>query len=431
MIQLHPLPDVNFQCPHCQTQLAVAGWKMPGMRMLAELTCRTCSREYYGDLPSGHGLYYPMLLEKAEETVHDPAGAKWFSKYLRSAYARRSDTPVNFHVETFKQVNNPILLNCLDGLYGHSLLKLLGADYYLTHHAELDVIVLIPKSLRWLVPEGVSEIWTVDAPLSFDWNEWLGREIHQRIEKFEVCALGIGLSHPRSDDFKLDKFTRVTPFPTEEWETRLKTPQITYIWREDRFWLPETGRNFFSTPNDKQRQVKAVAELYGHLHERFPTLEFQVVGLGKTGKFPDPIKDLRQVHMDERLEQDWCRMYSRSICVIGVHGSNMLLPSALAGSVVELVPPDRWGNLIEDIILPTENAREALFRNRFIPSNVPPLLVAELCSNILLYYGVAMLNFQDPWCRYKLVSRHPNLLREKFLSLKVGRLNQNWGKKGM
>lgn len=422
MIQLQPLPDVDFQCPYCQIQLAVAGWKMPGMRMLAELTCRTCSREYYGDLPSGHGLYYPMLLEKGEEIVHDPAGAKWFSKYLRSSYARRMDTPVGFRVETFKQVNNPILLNCLDGLYGHSLLKLLGVDYYLTHHAELDVIVLIPKSLRWLVPEGVAEIWVVDAPLSFDWNEWLDREIHQRLSAFSTCKLGLGLSHPHSKDFNLSKFTKVSPFPVNEWAAGLKKPCITYIWREDRLWNPELGGISFLPISDEQRQVQAVIELYTRLYELLPSLEFYIVGLGNTGSFPEPIKDLRQIHMNDQIEQEWCRLYSQSICVIGIHGSNMLLPSGLAGSVVELVPLDRWGNLVEDIILSIEDPREALFRMRFVPSNTPPDIVAALCSNILLHYEDEMLNFQDPWSRYEFVSRQPDILRKKLLSFRENQI---------
>ncbi len=52
--------------------------------------------------------------------------------------------------------------------------------------------------------------------------------------------------------------------------------------------------------------------------------------------------------------------------VIGVHGSNMLLPTAHAGSLVELIGPERWGNFTQDVLFrEAGDCRETFFRYRF------------------------------------------------------------------
>ncbi|HEX8685798.1 MAG TPA: hypothetical protein VF654_04825, partial [Pyrinomonadaceae bacterium] len=68
----------------------------------------------------------------------------------------------------------------------------------------------------------------------------------------------------------------------------------------------------------------------------------------------------------------------------GVHGSNMLLPSAHAGGVVELIGPERWGNLTQDILFrDTSDCREALFRYRFVDELTPPPDLARLIGLLL------------------------------------------------
>lgn len=45
---------------------------------------------------------------------------------------------------------------------------------------------------------------------------------------------------------------------------------------------------------------------------------------------------------------------------MGVHGSNMLLPSAHARATLVLMPRKRWGNFIQDILFQEPNPRLAL-----------------------------------------------------------------------
>lgn len=423
MIHLHPLPGTYHNCPYCHIRLEVKGWYIPGMRNLADLRCSRCGRDFYGDLPAGHALYYPMLLEQDTGIVHNEHHVEWFAKWLHDSHVNRVDLPINFTIEEFLPVKQPILLNCLDKLYGHCLLKLLNAQYYLDYCPGFDLVVLIPRFLRWMVPDGVAAIWTVDLPLKrgTEWNNWLDAEIKRQIKPFEVCWLSVGLSHPHPEDYNIERFTRVRPFPIDEWDIRLKQPVVTFIWREDRVWgesyrhglrqalTQQIKLRFGIQPqlNEQKRQVVALAE---SLRRAFPQIDFAVAGLGNTGGLPDWINDLRTLNITENIEKKWCEQYARSHIVIGVHGSNMLLPSAHAGAVVELVPTERWGNLIQDILLTPREVRETIFRHKFLPVHTSATIIAEVIISLLRWLPNTLLNFNRPWCDHKAVQNDPQLI---------------------
>jgi len=402
MIALHPEPEAEHDCPHCGVRLEVWGWLMPGMRALAELSCARCGRDFYGDLKAGQALYTPVLLEKESGTVHDPHGVGWFARWLRDSYARRADTPLPFEVRGARPVSRPVvLLNCLDTLYGHSLLKLLNAQHYLDRRPDLDLVVLVPAQLAWMVPDGAAQTWVVGLPMrrGTEWNDWLAREIRRRVEAFGGARLSVALSHPRPGDYQIERFTRVNPFPLGEWDARLVRPRVTFVWRDDRRWSAEseaaarprrpwvsrlTGRRPRAAPAGQARLASELAEA---LKARWPALDFAVAGLTEeagAGEFPPWVEDLRRVRADEEAERRWCRQYAASHVVVGVHGSNMLLPSGHAGSVVELIGPERWGNFTQDILFrQADDCREMFFRYRFLPRTAAPREVAELIDSML------------------------------------------------
>lgn len=425
MIPLHPLPEADHECPHCRAPLGVEGWHIPGMRNLADLRCASCAREFYGDLAAGQALYTPMLLEKATGAVHDPHGVEWFAAWLRDSYARRADAPVPFDVRECRPVTRPrvVLLNCLDTLYGHSLLKLLNAQLYLDRRAaDVDLIVIVPSFLAWMAPEGVAQVWTVGLPLQrgIEWNEWLAREIRRRVEAFERVSLSHALSHPRPDAYDIERFTRVEPFPLEEWDARLKNrPTVTFVWRDDRAWRAsddgdddapppppsptrrEKLRRLIAPPSPprqlggrrrQQQQHQLVSALAEALRRDYPALDFAVAGLSDAGRvdedegggLPAWVEDLRCGAADDSVERRWCERYAASHVVVGVHGSNMLLPSAHAGGLVELIGPERWGNFTQDILFRDDgDSRETLFRYRFAPDTTPPRTLARLVGLLL------------------------------------------------
>ena len=396
-VRLHPLPDAQHECPHCRVRLDVTGWRITGMRNLADLRCPSCEREFYGDLAAGQALYTPMLLEKATGAVHDAHGVEWFAAWLRDSYARRADAPVPFDVqERLPITRRVVLLNCLDTLYGHSLLKLLNAQHHLDRQRDVDLVVIVPSFLAWMVPDGVAQVWDVGLPLrrGTEWNEWLAREIRRRVEAFGGASLSHALSHPRPDEYDIERFTRVRPFPLEEWDARLERPSVTFIWRDDRPWRAEdsTARGRLSRlipvsshrPLGQHQLVSALAEA---LRRDWPALDFAVAGLSaaKRGEgLPAWVEDLRRPAADESDERRWCERYAASHVVVGVHGSNMLLPTGHAGGLVELIGPERWGNFTQDVLFrDAGDCRETLFRYRFVPHSTSPDAVAQLVSLLL------------------------------------------------
>ena len=393
MIRLHPIPDSEHQCPYCGVRLVALGWWTPGMRTLAELTCPSCDRDFYGDLASGFGLLYPMLLERETGTVHDPFGVPWFADWLRESYAARTARAPRVVVEERRPIGRPVVLDCLDGLYGHSLLKLLNAQYYLDRHPELDLVVLVPRALRWLVPEEAAEVWTLDEPLERgrDWSDGLAESLHERLDGFAEAFLSLALPHPNPDEYDIERFTGVARRPLTRGVPPAEPCSVTFVWREDRAWAAAASASSrFRRGSSQTDQVRELAE---RLQSLLGDVRFTVAGLGRQGDLPSSIDDLRSGDPDPDLERAWCERYAESDAVVGVHGSNLLLPSAYAATVFELVPPDRVQNIPQALLVPTTDSRDALLRFRFLPISSTPLDVAETVAASLVYRSATEISY--------------------------------------
>jgi hypothetical protein len=242
----------------------------------------------------------------------------------------------------------------------------------------------------------------------------LDEQLHARLAAFEQVWLAPAYAHPHPDRFRIERFTRVAPFPLDEWHERGKTAfRVTFIWREDRLWqgrelwLPRPLRGLRARvrrrldPTGKvhaqRRRVIAFAE---HLRKRVDRLDFAVAGIGGTGQFPSWIQDLRSTDLDVDRERQWCLRYANSHVVVGIHGSNMLLPSAHAGAAVDLMPADRWSNMLQDLLPRVSDPREALYANRLVPSSIRAPELAEIVSSVLMGYGKFLIGmraeFSDP-----------------------------------
>jgi len=80
--------------------------------------------------------------------------------------------------------------------------------------------------------------------------------------------------------------------------------------------------------------------------------------------------------MNDDIERSWCETYAKSQVVIGVHGSNMLLPTAHAAGCVEILPDDRFGNIVQDISVRYSD-RMQLFLYRFVDEFASPRTVSN------------------------------------------------------
>jgi hypothetical protein len=146
----------------------------------------------------------------------------------------------------------------------------------------------------------------------------------------------------------------------------------------------------------------------------FPEIDFAIAGLGEVREAPAWVTDLTTWEIDDRTEKMWCKRYAESHVVIGVHGSNMLLPSAHAGAVIELVPSDRWSNLVQDTLVSQQDIREILCRYRFLPLEASAATVANVAIQLLHYIPTVMASFKKPWCDHKALQRDPwKVMRRK------------------
>jgi hypothetical protein len=413
MIKLHPKPDIKYTCAKCGSQNSPHDWLIPGMRNLAIVKCESCGIQYYGDLPSGHGLTYPMYLFPESVEVHDERGVEWFAIWLRESYLNRTSSPLGFTVKEIRPVRKPILLNCLDTLYAHCLYKLLNAQYYIDQCPDYDLIVMIQPFLNWMIPEGAAQVWNVDLPLrkGTEWNDWLASQIRNRISQYSECMLSVAVPCPHPGEVNIERFVKVQPFNINSWLETSASPVITYIWRDDRIWSNHGSMSFLErrSAGTRDQQQKNVIELAHLLRKEFPNVDFAVAGVGHCINLPEDILNLTFENLDDQAEKKLCERYAKSHIAIGVHGSNMSLPSALAGAVIVLIGEDRYGNVIQDLLINETDVRSALVRYRLMPLTSSPEEIYTLAASLIQKLPGLFMNFSRPWVDHQAVQKDPTL----------------------
>lgn len=417
MFQIHPRLDYSAHCPLDSTELYIKSVLMPGMRCLADAQCPKCQGEFLVDLPVGQALWLPTILDKKTGEIYDPLDIGWFSSLLQKSFLNPVEEKLEPIVHKFFDSDRIVIVNCLDFLYGHSLLKLLNVQRYLDHHPDLGCCVLVPTQLVHLVPEGVAEIWEVPVSIKQGWQwyssleRWLSNQISARKE----CFLSPAYSHPHQKYYDLKRFTKELPDISDS--IKDKSPVIVFSYREDRLW----GRNL-------KCQTRNIQKLYEKLSAIFPNLVFVLVGFGdiKRATFQQKsasIIDLRVDKFSKETDQLWMSYMKAADCSVGVHGSNMLLPSGLSRAVVELVPRSRIGNTVQDFLFDADDNdnRDALLFKRMIYGDeflrsIVPSSVVDLISCMVSYSktnsawfkvseDIGQINERDFWHQNQLFKR--------------------------
>ena len=382
MIRIYPEIEFNAKCPSDKMRLKAIRVALPGMRCLVEAACPACGTVYYVDLPVGPANRTPVTLTRETGKVYASKDAIWFSNLLEKAYADTVETDIVPTVHKFFDRDRIVILNCLDFLYGHSLLKLLNVQRYLDNFPDIGCCVLVPSQLVHLVPDGVAEIWEFPIPLQDGWKWYhsLQAWIEMQLVSRQECFLSRAYSHPSCQIYDLNRFVR--NLPDISCEIDGYHPVILFSYREDRLW----GR-------DQSCQNRNLKKLYDRLISIFPEMVFVLAGFGRATKSlqlgPSSI-DLRFDCFDRERDLLWMAYMQRADCVIGVHGSNMLLPSGLAKSTVELVPRSRLGNTVQDFLFQSTHydSRDSLLLYRMMYGNdnlsdILPSEVADMVACVL------------------------------------------------
>lgn len=389
MIKIKPTLEDQGTCPTCGRILRPFRVLWQGQHTCGVYKCSSCQISFIEDFKMMFSRDAPFQVNLSTGEWIQLYGKEeylgWFGKPLGESIANPQQYPdLTLHVEKIHHHKEVVIINCLDFLYGHSLIKLFDIEYYLQQQVSLGVIVIIPDILRWLVPAGVGEIWTVNIPLRKMLNFYPGldQKINKECERFDVLYLSKGIHQPAF--FNMTKYTGV-----EKHNFQHKNYRITFIWRSDRVWCPAkvylyagTGVGVILTSLTQQKEN--ICKLFAGLRISFPQAVFCVAGLGREMDFPDWIDDCRVESYTPALEQTMCQIYAQSRLVIGVHGSNMLLPSAHAGLTIDLLPDDRWGNLAQDIIYQEIPMHKVVHKYLHLPIATDIELVSKI--------GVTMIN---------------------------------------
>ena len=401
MLQIRPVIQHKSVCPYCGHSLSPQDILWQGIHICAISDCTSCHQEIVEDLRVGQAIFTPFQVGLDDYQLFGGQEGRWFGEPLQQSLRHpKTDIEVVAQVESFQQCRDVIILNCIDFLYGHSLLKLLNAERHLRDHKELGLIVIIPQSLRWMVPKGVAEIWTVNVPFARarDYYPSLNAKIRQFCDRFDSIYVSLAHSHPR--EFDISVFTQV-----EKHDFACQDYRITFVWREDRFWwsnffLWRIARKLKMTWVFLFWQNYRICRLFRRLRRDLPYATFTVAGFGTKTSFPSWIEDQRTDAFTEDIERRTCVIYSQSRLVIGVHGSNMLLPSAHAGMTLDLVSDDRWGNFAQDVLYQGKvndlDKRIISFRYRYLPLSISLRSLHSVARSMVIGYETALRYFEVP-----------------------------------
>ncbi len=390
LVPLRPAMDAPPPCPVCGAlEVEVRSVVFPGIHIMAESYCRSCGAEYFQDLPVGFAVDHPSAIDKRSGSILDPkAHLDWLQGPLARAYGAPDHAEIRIERIVFRECKRVVVLNSLDFLYGHVLLKLYNAAHYLARYPELGLVLIVPRMFRWLVPKGTAEVWTVDLGLGRmqGWYPSIDRYIQEQLDGYEEVHLGRAYAHPEFASIDIALFTGGSPFPLKEFNTR--APHITFVAREDRLWYAAPAHKFIHKVLGRMGPLRPMGGFFIGAQDRLmrrtmrtirrsmPRATFSVVGLGHSGGMAGLAEDLRTTRMSEEVERSWVKVYAQSQLVVGVHGSNMLLPTAHAAGCIEILPYDRYGNLLQDISVRWHDRMQS-FLYRFVDEFATPQDIAR------------------------------------------------------
>lgn len=399
-VSIKPCIEYNSNCPYCQNELQAQSLLWSGMHVCVKSNCSVCGVEVIEDLPIGHAVNYPYLIDiknsqffGRKAAIGNITADTWLGKNLLNSLQHPNCQEIEIQKEIFKDSKRVIVLNCIDHLYGHALLKLLNVDNHLQNNPNFGLVVIVQKFLRWMVPDGAAEVWTVNIPLRAGQSYYpcINKFISGEIDRFDEVFLSKAHSHP--NDFDITNYTKIQLHDFNDEEFR-----ITFIWREDRLWvnsflfrvLKKLGLIYICLLIQNWK----VRRLLTEIRKKFPSAIFTVAGLGGKLSFPDWIEDLRVEKFDEAAERATCKIYSQSRLIIGLHGSNMLIPSAHAGMTIDLMPDDRLGNFCQDILYQKTDPRLATFCYRFPSASTEIKQLATMAASMIEHHAAFIITMR-------------------------------------
>ncbi|MES2778074.1 MAG: hypothetical protein V4722_28120 [Bacteroidota bacterium] len=404
MIQIKPISKLAITSPASGNALVVNGIVWQGLHICANGKDTSSGEEWLVDLPVGQGFVTPMAINKTSKQLYprDTKPGNWYGDILLKMLEENGQEAIEIKRRGICSHRNIVLLNTVDGWFGHSLLFFFHLEKLKQNlPPDTGLVLVIQPFLEWMIPDYVDECWIPSIPLKKGTNYYsqLSHFINTELERFETVFLSQAPVQSHSVD--LFAFTGVKKFDTAHPPAK---SLITFIWREDitrlwcKNWLVSGGLKYFKLrklflPVHLWRVKRCMAKIQKQLGNEYG---YAVAGLGKYGSFGNNIADLRVNGFTREEEVRTCEIYASSALVIGVHGSSMILPSGLAGAVISLMPQKRWGNFAQDILFdPKENLLHEVYNKRMLPLNMPLQEVVDIAVHMVTFKKGFNLRFVE------------------------------------
>jgi hypothetical protein len=406
LIPLHPDLVASTICPKCKSDTSEKhDYLFQGIHVLVDCTCKQCATRFYYTLPIGHDAITPTAISHDGKHVsyHSSAEA-WLAKPLIDSLlndsSKRQAEISQVILETLK--DKVIILNCLDDCFGHAYAKMLNALQLLRDYPDHSLILIITKNLEWLVPGGVSELWIVHESMRNMkyYITTLQEFVKTRVNKTSQYYLSTAKVYHHLHEINSEPFLKTKRFDLSQFG--ILPYSITFILREDRYWHPTMFDNFINLVSIKLKIKKYFKRYFTWQQDRLvkkvirliltdhPGVQINITGIGSFSRMNNGVNDLRVDNITPAIERQWCEIYSRSQVVVGVHGSNMIIPSSLAAGFIEILPRHKIAHLGEDTVL-HHTGRTAMLLGRYVDAYAAPGLVAQHVSGMLKFADIDKL----------------------------------------
>jgi hypothetical protein len=406
MFQIYPKFTVPLTIPNTgaghlpATALVHEALIFQGIHVVSKASDLVSGKQFFVDLPTGQSNLTPFYMDCANGQVFDKLSGTRVTQYnshsaALTLLAKPDLKEITLNVEVINKKQEVIVLNTLDSCYGHAYLFLLNIQHIFKHKpADIGLVVLIQPMFRWLIPaEWVDEIWTAKMSLDAQRTYYpsLSAKINAEFPRFDKVHLSHAHLLPTAEKIEIERFVKVKPFSFAQPPAQ---PRITYVWREDfgRLWI----KNVLVYGACKVLRIRPILR-YLHWFRvviffycmRFKfgnKYKYTAAGDGKFGFFPSFVEDARTTTYGDEIEVKLAHIYAQSAVVIGTHGSSMLIPSSLAGSVICLMPYMKWEHIGEDIVYTTDDARIATLATRYIPTGTAMIDLTKIVTDLLGTY---------------------------------------------
>lgn len=409
VIEIKPSTTFDVACKQCQSaQTVVHSLFFQGIHTLADTSCQSCGFEFYQTLPIGHDLLFPMQIAKdGKQSFHDTKANGWLADPLVQSINQPVSKSFQIEKKVRKSFDQVIIVNCLDTCFGHIFTKVWNTYTLVENKKECGIIAIIPERCEWLLPEELAEVWSISIDLK-DCGQTIGgldEFVKSQFDRFEKVSLSHTFTH--LDHTKYIDFEKVLKRPRFDLKEFLTSePQITFILREDRFWLNSHILYFFFLVSRKfkierllnpffiWRQKALIKQTAGKILKGLPHSQLKSTGLGKSGRLFHLIDDHRTDRIFPETEMEWNGIFANSHIVIGVHGSHMLIPSGLAAGFINILPRYKIEHIAEDTVLPYNN-RLLYFLGRFLDEYSSPDLVSMHAVSMVRDFGYVYRNLEQ------------------------------------